>query len=148
MLATCVFSTSQNLLATYEMDARRRVEFTGGSRTVTTIDQMGSAYYETARGPLHGRWYHVWAPPRTRSPCSRRRSPHHHWISCHAMDLVEGVARQTRAEARDAGERPPRRGAAPHDWHTTGPAVRSARKWPRFGPHRERVRERPRGTGG
>ena len=34
------------------MEARRRVEFTGGSHAVATIDQMNSAYYEADGDPF------------------------------------------------------------------------------------------------
>jgi hypothetical protein len=34
------------------MEARRRVEFTGGCRAVTTIDQMDSAYYKAGEDPF------------------------------------------------------------------------------------------------
>jgi hypothetical protein len=50
MLATCVFSTLQHLLVGCEMEARRCVELTEGSRAVATITQMNPAYYE-ASGP-------------------------------------------------------------------------------------------------
>jgi hypothetical protein len=54
MLITCVFSTLQHLLAAYEMEARRCVEFIEGSRAVATIDQMDSPYYEADGGRSGG----------------------------------------------------------------------------------------------
>jgi hypothetical protein len=57
-------------------------------------------------GPLCGRqypWLHAGS-----SPCSRRRSPHHHRISRRTIDLVEGAVRRSEVEAQavlhDAGE--------------------------------------------
>jgi hypothetical protein len=47
-----VFSTSQHVLDACEMEARRRVEFTRGSRAVVTIDQMDSAYYKADGYPF------------------------------------------------------------------------------------------------
>jgi hypothetical protein len=74
--------------------------------TNAIIDQIDSAYHEAARGPLCGHLY-PWAPRRTRSPYSRRRSPHHHQISRRAVDLVKGgVSRvERRRAARDADKR-------------------------------------------
>ena len=47
---------AQHLLAAYEMEASRRVEFAEGSRVVATIDQIDSAYHETVGDPFRGRW--------------------------------------------------------------------------------------------
>jgi hypothetical protein len=88
-LATCVFSTSQHLLAACEMEARQHVEFTGGSHAVATIGQMDPTYYEAGGDPFVA----AGIMGSTRSPCSQRRSPHHHRISCCAVDLLEGAAR-------------------------------------------------------
>jgi hypothetical protein len=43
---------AQYLLVAYEMEARRCVEFTGGGRTVTTIDQIDSVYHEAGGDPF------------------------------------------------------------------------------------------------
>ena len=43
---------AQHLFAAYEMEARRHVEFTGGSRAVATIDQIDSAYHEAGGDPF------------------------------------------------------------------------------------------------
>jgi hypothetical protein len=98
MIATCIFSTLQHLLAACEMEARRHVEFTEGSRAVATIDQMDSAYYKVGGDPFVA----AGIVGLTRNPCSRRRSHHHHRISRRAVDLVEGAARQSGRDARDA----------------------------------------------
>ena len=34
------------------MEARRRVEFTGGSRDVATIDKINSAYHKAGEDPI------------------------------------------------------------------------------------------------
>jgi len=52
ILATCVFSTSQHLLAACKMEACQRVEFNEGSRAIATIDLMNSAYYEAGGDPF------------------------------------------------------------------------------------------------
>jgi hypothetical protein len=99
MLATCVFSTLQHLLVGCEMEARRCVELTEGSRAVATITQMNPAYYEASGPPS---WPLVsWARHAAPNPCSRRHSHHHHRISRRTVDLVEGAARQSGAEARE-----------------------------------------------
>jgi hypothetical protein len=49
MLAICAFKCNI-YFAAYE--ARRHVEFTEGSRAITTMDQFNSAYHEAAQGPL------------------------------------------------------------------------------------------------
>jgi hypothetical protein len=51
-LARCIFSTSQHLLAAYEIEAYQCVEFTKGSSVVATIDQMDSANYEASGNPF------------------------------------------------------------------------------------------------
>jgi hypothetical protein len=95
------FSASQHLLDACEMEARRRVEFTRGSHAAATIDQMDYAYYEAAGDPFvaAGIVCSTSSPP---SLYSWRRSPHHHRISRHAVDLVEEATRQNGAEARGA----------------------------------------------
>ena len=94
------------------MEARRRVEFTGGSSAVATFDLVDSAYYEVGGDTFVA----AGIVGSTRSPCRQRRSPHHHRISRHAVDLVEGAARQSGTEACYARsvKRPPRWGAALH----------------------------------
>ena len=74
-------------LAACEIEARRRVKFTVGNYDVATIDQVYSAYYEAVGDPFMaaGNVGLICAP----SPYSRRHSPHHHRISCRAVDLVE-----------------------------------------------------------
>jgi hypothetical protein len=90
------------------MEACWRVEFAGDSHAVATIDQrlidqIESAYHQAA-GTLS--WSPIsWTP---RSPCSRRRSPHHHRISRCAVDVVEGSSKaEWGGDARcgHAGER-------------------------------------------
>jgi hypothetical protein len=82
MLAICAFK--RNIyFATYEMEARRCVEFTGGSRAITlrvAAGILGSTQDMQPRGP-----------------CSRHRSPHHQRISRRAVDLVEGGVKQSGA---------------------------------------------------
>jgi hypothetical protein len=95
------FNTLQHLLAACEMEAHRHVEFTGGSHVIATINQMDFAYYKASGDPFVAVGI-VGSTRSSRSPCSRRCSPHHHRISRCVVDLAEGATRQSEAEARSA----------------------------------------------